>query len=816
MRLTRRKINLPECALALALLAAQPARAVEAQIYHIPPQRLDKALTGFADSNNLKLMYDAGLTKGLKTQGVNGTMGRDAALRKLLEGTGLEYRYSGPDTITLIKPAPQQPTSPSPKSQSAPVPAGADTLPVVTVTGTQRGGFNPRNPFDRNYAVTDSVAATKTDTPIMQTPASIQAVSRPLMDDQQVVTLNDALKNVSGVQTADAFYEGALIRGFDIDGSTYRNGLRQAYITNLETANLSKVEVLKGPASVLYGRIQPGGMVNLVPKRALSETYFSVQQQFGSYDFYRTTVDATGPLLADKSLLGRMNIAYRNNNSFRDFVSQENVLVAPSLTWRPSDDFEANLDIEYQHYTFTDDEGGLVAVGNRPANIPISRYLQDENYTNSLHPNTQDKTLVAFDWTYHFNENWRLTNRFQYTSTFYQQTALWFGDLDETTGQLNRGIWATPLRRNSYATNLDLVGHFDTGSIAHHEVLLGFDFYRMDEHSGPGYTTGIYGPPNSINIYQPVYSGTDLIRAIPGGFDFAYERYENWYGFYFQDQITLWDKLHLLFGGRQDWASQSSGETSTGQFSDIRLNSISNNKFNPRVGILYQPAQWLSLYGNYVESYGSLNSARSISGQPFAPETGRQLEVGAKAESPDQRLIATMAFYQIYKQNLLATDPTNPLYSIPVGEARSQGFELDVMGKLTEEWSLTANYAYTEATITQGNNQGNWLMGVAKNAGNLWTKYEFSDGNLKGLSFGTGVYVRGQRQGDNENSFQLPGYARWDASLGYSFRQFGSKITTQLNVYNLLDKTYYDRSSWRLGINAGQPLTLLGSVRVEF
>jgi iron complex outermembrane recepter protein len=203
------------------------------------------------------------------------------------------------------------------------------------------------DPYSTEYAVPNATAATKTDTPIMETPVSIQVVPRAVMNDQQVISVGDALKNVSGVQPgAYTFYDNFMIRGFDSGQSTYRNGLRQFAITNLETANLNQIEVLKGPAAVLFGRVQPGGLVNLDTKRPLDTPYYSVQQQFGSYSLYRTTVDATGPILKDKSLLYRMNIAYTDNNTFRDFAHQEHIFIAPSLTWRPTDKFEANLDIE--------------------------------------------------------------------------------------------------------------------------------------------------------------------------------------------------------------------------------------------------------------------------------------------------------------------------------------------------------------------------------------------------------------------------------------------------------------------------------------
>ncbi|MDX8127041.1 TonB-dependent receptor [Methylomonas sp. OY6] len=829
-RLPRRKFKtparLPGGLLLLSLAASSAAQAAEPALtalaeqaadYRIRSQTLDKALVEFSLKSGIQVVADGKLTAGAISPGVSGQYAPEQALRKLLAGTGVAVQSSRNGTVTLEKAAAPEPQS------------GANTLPTVTVAG--KAAYDLTDPYSRDYNRPIASTATKTDTPIMETPMSIQVIPRAVLDDQQAISVGDALKNVSGVQSGGySFYDNATIRGFDAGQSTYRNGLRQPYITNLETANLDRVEVLKGPASILFGRIEPGGLVNLATKRPLDTPYYSVQQQFGSYDLFRTTVDATGPLLADKSLLYRMNIAYKDNDTFRDFAHQEHVFVAPSLTWRPNDRFETNLDIEYQHDTWVEDgsDSGIPAIGNRPANLPINRYLGDAVF-NRQNPNTQDKVLLGFDWSYQFNQDWKLKNRFQYIDAQYHQSILWADSLADDNQTLSRGLWHTPIHRMTYSTNLDLTGKFDTG-FAHHDVLVGFDLNRFNSQDGGGFSG--YADTYSdldININNPAY-GVDL-SALAGAKNFYYKSQDNWYGVYFQDQITLWDKLHILGGGRHDWAENGSGESSNSHAA-ISMKNTRSEFFSPRVGILYQPWQWLALYGNYVESIGSNNGGRSASGQPFGPQTATQFEGGIKTEFFDGRLSSTLAYFHLTKQNTLATDPNNPLFSVAVGEARSRGVELDITGRVTENLSLIGTYAYTDTKITKdsaaiydadGNaiatnsgNTGHQLPTAPRHSGSLWAKYDIDNGLLRGLNFGTGVYVRGQRQGDNANSFQLPGYARWDASISYSFKHGGTKITPQLNVYNLLDKTYYDHSSNRLNIRPGEPLTFLGSVRVEF
>jgi iron complex outermembrane receptor protein len=795
------------CLTLTPLLAAPPSAAVEtAQRFDIPAQPLADALLQFSEESGVKVFFSSDTAKHLKTAGVSGSYTPAQALNRLLAENDLDYRYTQAGAVTIEpKPAGVQKTASN---------GGAATLPPMRVTADN--AYDPHDPYDKRYAVPNAQTATKTDTPIMETPVSIQVVPRAVLDDQQAISVGDALKNVSGVQPGGySFYDNFILRGFDAGQNTYRNGLRQAFITGLETANLERIEVLKGPAGVLFGRIEPGGLINLATKRPLAEAYYSVQQQFGSFDLYRTTIDATGPVLNDKTLLYRMNIAYKDNDTFRDFIHQERVFVAPSLTWKPNDRFESHLDIEYQHDEFVEDgsDSGIPALGRRPADIPSSRYFGDAVF-NRNHPNLQDRVLLGLDWSYRFNDDWNLTNRFQYLDAQYHQSILWSDGLSADNRTINRGLWNMPLNRVSYGTNLDLTGKFDTG-FAHHDVLAGFDLYRLDERDGGGFSD--YNPAiTPIDLYNPVY-GLDL-SSVENIQNFFWKSQDSWYGVYFQDQITLWDKLHILGGGRQDWAESGNGFSATSH-DDISLQKNRNEFFSPRVGILYQPWQWLSLYGNYVESISSNNFGRSASGRPFDPQYATQYEAGIKTEFFDGRLNSTLAYYHITKQNLLATDPNNPLFSVAIGEARSQGVEFDLAGRVTESVSLIGTYAYTDAIITQdgaGGNEGHRLASVPRHSGSLWAKYDQQSGPLRGLNFGSGVYVRGQREGDNANSFELPGYVRWDASAGYSFNYKKSKITTQLNVYNLLDKTYYDHSSNRGNIRPGEPLTLLGSVRIEF
>ncbi len=306
---------------------------------------------------------------------------------------------------------------------------------------------------------------------------------------------------------------------------------------------------------------------------------------------------------------------------------------------------------------------------------------------------------------------------------------------------------------------------------------------------------------------------------------------DEWVGIYFQDQITLWDKLHLLGGGRYDWAGRRSS-FSTISFADAEANedTRTDRKFSPRVGLLYQLWSWLSLYGNYVESLGS-NNGRDSTGRALDPQLATQYEVGAKTEFFDGRLNATLAFYHLTKENLPAADLStpDPFDSVTIGEARSRGVEFDVSGQITDRLSVIGSYSYIDAKITRdpqqddaGNplpgNQGHKLPGAPRHSGSLWAKYALIP---ERLDVGAGVFAAGQRQGDFANTFQLPGYVRLDAYAAYHWKIGPTRLTAQVNINNLLDKEYFlsaneFNGNSRAAIFPGEPLTVLGSLRLEF
>ncbi|MDT4328291.1 TonB-dependent siderophore receptor [Methylomonas sp. MED-D] len=828
--------------LAVCLASAQ----AEEQTFHfnIPVQPLPAALDALAAQTGIKPFYSDQVVSGKTGHAVSGNLTAAQALQQLLSGTGLSFKFNGDHAVAITQPDANS----------------AATLAAVTVVAKANAEqFDPNN---ANYNRAFASASTKTDTPLMDTPMTVQVVPRQVLSDQQAIRLEDAVKNVSGVQpvwTSGGQGQDFVIRGFGTNYSRFRNGQRISNF-NADLANIEQVEVLKGPAAMLFGRVQPGGMVNVVTKKPLSEAHYSLQQQFGSYDLYRTVAEATGPLNDDKSLAYRLDFGYTDRNSFRDFVSQTQVFVAPSLHWQASDATEFNLSLEYMDRNLPYDTG-IPAVGTRVANVPINtNYGQPGGQFNQ---DPSDSTLLDFNWSHAFNDHWTFKNGFvaNWTTQHYRELLVAvFQPLlatDNNPQVVRRGSQFEDRTEESYNAFFNLNGKFATGPV-NHNVLVGGDyFYDEVRQSGFFGFNAVNAPANSpyhfpadfgggnfaftrVNLYNPVYANLDYnayeFQRINHPNDFSINQ-TSWYGLYFQDHLAFFDgKLQILGGGRYDWAHQATGASTSYQnsadqndnyngyipsFGNVNLAAQSEGFFSPRVGILYRPWNWLSLYGNRVEGFGT-NNGRSESGQPLKPETAEQYEAGLKGEWFKGDLTANLAYFHIDKQNVATL--VREGISETIGAARSQGIEMDVAGQLGGGFSLIASYAFTDARITQdgalSGNIGHRLPNVAEHSGSTWLKYAFQHQALSGLQLGIGAYLAGKREGDNANSYQLPGYVRVDTSVGYSLHLGASKLTTQLNVYNIFDKRYFvagepynANRAWNM---PGDPLTVIGSMKLEF
>ncbi|MEH2275572.1 MAG: TonB-dependent siderophore receptor [Nostoc sp.] len=704
--------------------------------------------------------------------------------------------------ITSAATATQPPQTPQAEEKpvlSAPQqePAAQQNEPIeLVVTGEQDG-----------YRAQDASTATKTDTPLRDIPASIQVIPRQIIEDRAVTQVNQALQNVSGVNasTYQGVSEQINIRGFD-SGSFFKNGSANPFQYDLVTTdNLERIEVLKGPAGVLFGQGSPGGIVNLVTKKPLNEPYYNLSFSAGSFGLYRPSLDISGPLNADKTLLYRFIGSYEQTLSFRDGVNRESYFFTPTVQWNISPATKLTLEFEFIDAD-TSVDLGIPSIGRGIAAIPISRYFSETDGINEpFGKNSVRKYNLTITLDHQFNQNWSVRNTF--FAKWFNLSRLYplYTGLNETTGELTRRTYAGEGLYRSYFNNLDILGNFKTGSIEH-KLLAGFE-YGKEINTDLKFGVGESGSYPSINIFNPIRSSD---RYSLDTLTITNNRDENYttYGFYLQDQIAFTNNLKLLLGGRFDSFERN-------QFN--RLNSTPTEAnftaFNPRVGIVYQPLQPVSLYASFTKGFEP-SFATLESGDIPPPQRSTQYEVGTKLDFG--KFGGTLAFYDITKTNIPTADLNNSAFDILTGEVKSRGIELDISGEILPGLNVIAAYAYNDAFVSSDNLTpvGNRFDNAPRHTASLWTTYQLQRGNLKGLGFGLGVYYVGDRAGDLANTYVIPSYLRFDSSIFYRRDNWRA----QLNFRNLFDTEYYlgSPNSDRLGVIPGAPFSVVGTISVQF
>ncbi|MEH1843081.1 MAG: TonB-dependent siderophore receptor [Nostoc sp.] len=696
-------------------------------------------------------------------------------------------------TATAMQP-PQTPQTQEKPASQTPSTQGDEPIELV-VTGEQD-----------NYRVPNSSVGTRTDTPLRDIPQSIQVIPQQVLRDQNAPSFNEALRNVPGL-TANRGSTSEVpqfsIRGFRAaggnDATFLRNGLRDAGRVDTRLApNIERIEVLLGPASVLYGIGNPGGTINIVTKQPLRDPFYAVDTTIGNYDFYQGAIDLSGPLNDSKSLLYRFNAGYQNSNSFVDFYNQERFTIAPVISWDISQRTHITLEGEYTDRNEVFDSG-LPAVGtvlpNLNGKIRRGFFAGDPNSIQYL-----KIYRLGYRLEHQFSNNWSLQQAFQWGLSKVNSTdrERYNFSLDADNRILSGLLFDEANDTNTYDLNVNLTGRFSTGSIGH-QITLGTDLGRYERRDNL-----LSAPTPPLDLFNPVYGQPAAGPYTPL---FVQDNSTDTLGIYVQDQVKLAENLKLLLGGRFDLFKQTTEDFIT----DTRTEQ-SGNAFSPRVGIVYQPIGPISLYANYNRSFTPV-TGRNFEGDVFEPERSTQYEVGAKADLNSQ-LSATLSFYDLTRTGVLTNDPNNSNFSIQTGEQRSRGIELSVQGEILPGWNIIAGYAYTNAQVTEDNTipVGNRLANVPENALNFWTSYEIQRGSMKGFGVSLGFFFTGERQGDLDNSYQLPSYLRTDAAIFYKRDRFRAG----LNFRNLFDVTYLEASDYKVGNFYGEPFTVQGTIRWEF
>lgn len=661
---------------------------------------------------------------------------------------------------------------------------------------------------DEGYRAASASTASKSDVPVKEEAQSVQTVTPQLIQDYEVRTLDDASKFVSGVTqgntlagTKDAFVK----RGFGTnnDGSIFRDGVRSNLSHNFD-ATAERVEVLKGPASLLYGALEPGGLINVVSKQPQYQQRTTISGSAYSEGGGNLGLDTTGPL-GDTGLAYRLVAERQHEDYWRNYGVDQHTLVAPSLSWTGE---RASLTLAYSYNDYTGPvDRGTVFVNGHPSSASYDKRL-DEKWAQT--EGITETASARFE--YQLSDDWktRLTyawNNDRYSLDFAQPVSL------AANGNLLRTANGADYDYETTYASWDFIGRQDLLG-QRHDLLVGVDHEDNDQYRGNTYRNNNASRRN-ININAPVYgslAAPSLLSTTQSDQGSSLESTS----LYFKDNWHLNDRWILVLGGRYQ-AFKQYIDQGLGRDYVVNLDKHDHAAL-PLAGVVFQATDTLSLYGNYSRSFVP-NTTVDDRGNTFDPEEGRSFEVGAKYDlTPGLNL--NVALYDIEKKNVVTTSTVGGVsVSEAAGKVGSRGLEVDLTGRLAERWDIIATYAYDHTEILDDpSNEGNRLTQAPKHSGSLYlTHHLLVPSNLGGWHVGGGARYVGERAGDNANSFYMSSYTVADAFLRWDLPVTGYQTRLQLNVDNLFDKQYYPSSANSpLQVAVGEPRTARLSATVSF
>ncbi|WP_248769618.1 TonB-dependent siderophore receptor [Pseudomonas sp. MWU12-2345] len=650
----------------------------------------------------------------------------------------------------------------------------------------------------QGYRATRSASATRTDTSIHETPQSISVVSKEAVEDLGATRLQDALDYAGGVGRANNFGGQGLttftVRGFTT-GEFYRNGfpINRGYPNMPDANTIERLEVLRGPATMLYGRGDPGGTFNVVSKQPLAERTVTLGSQLNDQGMKRGTLDASGPLDEEGRLAYRLNLVGEGGDTFRDHVETERYGIAPVLTWQATDATKLIFEGDFMRNNAPLDRG--VTRYARQIGIASRDSFFGEKDVGKLH---NDNNMAQLRFEHMLNDDWTLGGGFQWLDGSLKGNAIEANGIAADGRTLGRNFNYRKLEWTDKDTQLNLTGHFDIGGLQH-TLLTGIEYEEYDYKSVIQRSSGAVDA-YPIDIFDPVYGQPRPALTRTPTHD---KENLKTYAAFVQDQVALTDKLKVLAGARferfeHDYETYVPGGKNW---------QASDNAVTPRIGLTYDLTETLAVYADTARSFKP-NTGASRLGGGFAPEKGTSHEMGIKWEALDRQLSVDAAIYQIEKRNVLTTDPVDSTFSVAAGEVRSRGFDVNVAGNITPEWRLIGGYAYVDAAVTKDNvlRSGTRLLNIPKNSFSLLNMYEFQDGTLKGLGLGTGLKYVDERAGQTANTaFSMGSYTVVDL---LSFYKINDQVRLNLDVKNLFDRDYEEGAFGNVYAYPGAPRTV--------
>lgn len=669
-------------------------------------------------------------------------------------------------------------------------------LPQVDVVATAETA--PQEGSKR-YQAKSSSMATQTDTPLVEIPQSVSVISEQQIDDRQPQSLDEALSSVAGLKQSNTLggtQDAILKRGFggNRDNSILRNGQQSVQARNF-TPTTQRVEVLKGPASLLYGIQDPGGVINVVTKKPQQEARYQASSYFTSFGGGGVQADLTGPL-NDNGLSYRLIADKQQYDYWRNFGEIEQGVVAPSIAWQ-NDTTSILLDYEHMDYAVPFDRGTYIDTKTgKPLAIPRERRL-DETY--NITTGRADTANLQFSHQWH--PRWSLHGGYGYSRNYYNDDQMRVMSFDSTTGVVTRRADATKdARQAAHTATLYTVGKIEQGSTLH-ELVAGVQYMHNYRTLGDLYRGS---NDKSFNMYNPVY-GTSAYPSTVSAADSDQTDKLRTTALYLQDAWSLDDHWILVLGGRYDHFNEL-----TGKGRPFNTNSqVKDSQFVPRAGVVYLIDPAWSLYASYTESFRPNTSIANAIGD-LPPEEGKSWELGTKWQGSG--LTSTLALFNIDKKNVLTSETDSAtgdtLYRV-AGRVRSRGLEAELNGDLGDNWSGYASYAYTEAKVLKDPLlAGTQVDGVPEHMASLGLIRQWRGvlgGTVRAGAFSryTGTWFIGNTKG---TQYALPASLVYDSMVSYDRPLGGYDLKVQFNVKNLFDETYYTS-----GVsNANAPILAIG------
>lgn len=679
-------------------------------------------------------------------------------------------------------------------------------LPAVGVKAKAENGVTPGR----------ITATTKGAADPLTTPQSITVVTRELMESRQDKTLVDAVSGVAGVvagERGNRGFDDFGIRGQVFGQEKYIDGLntvRQGYVPAEEIYGAERIEVLKGPASLLYGNVRPGGMVNVVSKRPKREAFSELGATVGSYGYRQLTADLSRPLSDDARSAFRVVALTNDSDDVVDHVFFKTNYIAPSLRLALGDRTDLTLLTSYQERQWVRLQGlppkGTV-LPNINGRVARSFFAGESGFGN----NEFSRTRVGYELQHRFNEEWSLQQNFRWDDYVLKQRASAFlGSLDTNertqsrTGSISNDDYRT------VALDTYVSGKVNT-AVGQHNLTVGLD--SSDKNGRLNSRSCTTANMGTIDLFVPVYGRS--INCTGALSDNTQDIQAT--GLYARDRLSLGGNLHLSAGLRHDRVSARTLNNITNRVTSDSKDSATTGM----LGLSWEVAKGVAPYASWANSFVPV-SGTDFHGNSFKPETGQQLEAGVKFERDGRRQVASIAVYDLKRQNVTTNDPVNSGFSVQQGEHHSRGLEVELATELRSGWSTTAAYAYTDAIVSKSNasrrvngvtryEQGSTVTNVPQHSASAWGVYRIKTGALSGLGFGLGLRHMSERTGYSYD-FTIPGYTVFDAAIMYQ----GNGWRAALNVRNLTDKTLYGGALSNDVVTLGEVRQIRLNVAYEF